>query len=130
MEQFEVAVVGMGALGSAAAYHLARRGARVVAFEQFGFAVQALISGDVDAVIIDETAGQGYVGENADEVELIGDSLSSDQLGFIFPKGSDLVEPFNAAIRAMIADGTMEELAEKYFSDAFTITYDDIADPE
>ena len=103
---------------------------RVVAFEQFGFAVQALISGDVDAVIIDETAGQGYVGENADEVELIGDSLSSDQLGFIFPKGSDLVEPFNAAIRAMIADGTMEELAEKYFSDAFTITYDDIADPE
>jgi len=35
MESFEVAVVGMGALGSAAAYHLARRGARVVAFEQF-----------------------------------------------------------------------------------------------
>ncbi|QHC57354.1 N-methyl-L-tryptophan oxidase [Rathayibacter sp. VKM Ac-2760] len=34
-EQFDVAVVGMGALGSAAAYHLARRGARVVAFEQF-----------------------------------------------------------------------------------------------
>lgn len=35
MESFEVAVVGMGALGSAAAYHLARRGARVVAFEQY-----------------------------------------------------------------------------------------------
>ena len=103
---------------------------RVVSFEQFGFAVQALIAGDVDAVIIDETAGQGYVGENADDVELVGDSLSSDQLGFIFPKGSDLVEPFNAAIRAMIADGKMEELARKYFTDAFTITYDDIADPE
>lgn len=35
MESFEVAVVGMGALGSAATYHLARRGARVVAFEQY-----------------------------------------------------------------------------------------------
>ncbi len=35
METFEVAVVGMGALGSAATYHLARRGARVVAFEQY-----------------------------------------------------------------------------------------------
>lgn len=35
MESFDVAVVGMGALGSAAAYHLARRGAKVVAFEQF-----------------------------------------------------------------------------------------------
>jgi hypothetical protein len=30
----------------------------------------------------------------------------------------------------MKADGTMEELGQKYFSDAFTITYDDIADPE
>lgn len=35
MKTFDVAVVGLGAMGSAAAYHLARRGARVVAFEQF-----------------------------------------------------------------------------------------------
>jgi sarcosine oxidase len=35
METFDVAVVGMGALGSAAAYHLARKGVNVVAFEQF-----------------------------------------------------------------------------------------------
>lgn len=35
MESFEVAVVGMGAAGSAAAYHLARRGAKVVTFEQY-----------------------------------------------------------------------------------------------
>lgn len=35
MEEFDVAVVGLGALGSAAAYQLARRGANVVAFEQF-----------------------------------------------------------------------------------------------
>lgn len=102
---------------------------RVQAFEQFGFAVQALIAGDVDAVIMDESAGQGYVGENADKVEIIGDSLSSDALGFIFPKGSDLVDPINQAISVMKENGTMEELGEKYFSDAFTITYDDIADP-
>jgi polar amino acid transport system substrate-binding protein len=102
---------------------------RVVGFEQFGFAVQALISGDVDAVIMDENAGQGYVGENEDDVELIGDSLSSDELGFIFPPDSDLVCPINQAIASMKADGTMEELGEEYFSGAFTITYDDIADP-
>ena len=102
---------------------------RVVGFEQFGFAVQALINGDVDAVIMDETAGQGYVGENEDDVELVGDSLSSDELGFIFPPGSDLVCPINQAIASMKDDGTMEALGEEYFSGAFTITYDDIADP-
>ncbi len=35
MIQFDVAVIGLGAMGSAAAYHLARRGRRVVAFEQY-----------------------------------------------------------------------------------------------
>ncbi len=101
---------------------------RIQAFQEFGFAIEALINGDVDAVIIDETAGQGYLGVNAEDLKLVGESLSSDQLGFIFPKGSDLVEPFNAALAALEEDGTMAALAEKYFTDQFTVTYDDIGD--
>ena len=101
---------------------------RIQAFQEFGFAIEALINGDVDAVIIDETAGQGYVGVNAEDLKLVGDSLSSDQLGFIFPKGSDLVEPINLALAALEEDGTLDALAEKYFTDQFTITYDDIGD--
>jgi polar amino acid transport system substrate-binding protein len=99
---------------------------RIQAFEQFGFAVQALINGDVDVVIMDETAGLGYVGENADELELVGEPLQSDELGFIFPKGSDLVDPVNAALAALEADGTLDELAAKYFTDQFQITYEDL----
>ena len=101
---------------------------RILPFDDFGLAVQALLAGDVDAVIIDETAGQGYVGVNADQLQLVGDSLSSDQLGFIYPKGSDLVEPVNLALAAMAEDGFLDELASKYFSEQFTITYDDIGD--
>ncbi|MBP67894.1 MAG: hypothetical protein CL435_05125, partial [Acidimicrobiaceae bacterium] len=101
---------------------------RVVAFEQFGFAVQAMIAGDVCAVIMDDVAGNGYKGENPDAVDLVDEVLKADPLAFIFPKGSDLVEPFNAAITAMIDDGTMTELAQRYFTDSFTITYDDITD--
>ncbi|KAK2680550.1 FAD dependent oxidoreductase [Fusarium oxysporum f. sp. vasinfectum] len=37
MEKFDVAVVGLGALGSAAAWQAARKGAKVVGFEQFEF---------------------------------------------------------------------------------------------
>ena len=99
---------------------------RISAFEQFPFAVQALIGGDVDAVIIDEVAGQGYLGENADKLKLVGPSMSSDQLAFIFPKGSDLVDPVNQAINAMKADGFLEELNTQYFGPNFTMTYDDI----
>ena len=99
---------------------------RIVLFDEFGFVVQAVIIGDACAAIIDETAGQGYIGENADKIQLVGDSLSADELGFIFPLDSDLVEPFNLAIAAMKADGTMDALGEEFFSGAFTITYDDI----
>jgi polar amino acid transport system substrate-binding protein len=99
---------------------------RIQAFEQFPFAVQALIGGDIDAVIIDEVAGQGYLGENADALKLVGPSMSSDQLGFIFPKGSDLVDPVNKAINAMKNDGTLEAMNLEYFGPNFTITYDDL----
>jgi polar amino acid transport system substrate-binding protein len=99
---------------------------RVQAFEQFPFAVQALIAGEIDAVIMDETAGQGYVGENADAIKLVGPSLSGDKLGFVFPNGSTLRDAVNQALRAMVASGFMEKVNLKYFGPSFTITYDDL----
>ncbi len=103
---------------------------RIQAFEQFPFAVQALLAGDIDAVIIDEVAGQGYLGENADKLKLVGPSMSSDQLGFIYPKGSDLVDPVNAAIRELAQNGFLEAVNLKYFGPEFNITYDDLFPPE
>jgi polar amino acid transport system substrate-binding protein len=103
---------------------------RVDALDEFGFVVQSVIAGDHCAAIIDETAGQGYVGANAEDVELVGESLSSDELGFIFPKGSELVEPFNYALAQLKADGTLETISAKYFGDSFTISYDDLEYPE
>ena len=103
---------------------------RIQAFEQFPFAVQALIAGDIDAVIIDEVAGQGYLGENAELLKLVGPSMSSDQLGFIFPKGSDLVEPVNEAIKTLAGNGFLDEINAKYFGPDFNITYDDLFPPE
>ncbi len=91
--------------------------ARLVVTPDFGSAIQALLAGDVDAVLIDDTAGQGYVGENAERLKLLPDALSSDELGFIFPKGSDLVEPFNKALMAMMSDGTLEAINALWFSE-------------
>ncbi|MBT3314685.1 MAG: transporter substrate-binding domain-containing protein [Anaerolineae bacterium] len=103
---------------------------RIEAFEQFPFAVQALLAGDIDAVIMDETAGQGYLGENADSLKLVGDSLSSDELGFIYPLESDLVEPVDAALKEMMGNGFLEEVNAKFFGADFNVTYDDLFPPE
>ena len=88
---------------------------RIVAYGEFGFAVQALISGDVDAVVIDDVAGQGYTGLNAESIKLLPEELTKEQLGFIYPQGSDLVEPFNAALEAMMADGSLQVINDRWF---------------
>jgi len=89
-----------------------------------------LIAGDIDAVMIDEVAGLGYQGANADAVKLSGPSMSSDVLGFIYPNGSDLVEPVNLAIGELAKNGTLNELNQQYFGPDFEITYDDLFPPE
>lgn len=99
---------------------------RIQLYDDFGLIVQALIAGDVDAVVIDEVAGLGYQGANSDSVELIGPSLESDALGLIFTKGSELTHAFNEAMASMIGDGTLQEINQKWFGPDFEVTYDDI----
>lgn len=99
---------------------------RIQAFDQFGLAVQALIAGDVDAVIMDDAAGLGYIGQNADSVKTIDDGLQSDPLGFIYPLDSDLVDSVNLALEEMKSSGFLDTIGEEFFGVGFTITYDDI----
>ncbi|MER9598975.1 basic amino acid ABC transporter substrate-binding protein [Mesorhizobium sp. M0244] len=90
---------------------------RIKLFETFGATVQALKAGDVDVVLTDGTAGKGYVDASNDGLKLIGGPLGTEDFGFIFPKGSDLVGPVNAAIAALKADGTLDALNKKWFLD-------------
>ena len=88
---------------------------RIVLFESFGASVQALLTGDVDAVIMDAASSRGYIGANPDALKIVGGPLSSEDFGFIFTPGSDLVEPVNAALAAMRADGFLDYLDNKWF---------------
>ena len=90
---------------------------RIVLFETFGAGVQALRAGDVDLVLTDGTAGEGYVAASEGALKIVGDKLGTEDFGFIFPKGSDLVEPMNAAIASMKEDGTIDALNKKWFLD-------------
>ncbi|SLN38252.1 transporter substrate-binding domain-containing protein [Roseisalinus antarcticus] len=88
---------------------------RVQLFETFGAGVQALRTGDVDLVLTDGTAGNGYVEASDGGLKIVGEKLGTEDFGFIFPMGSDLVEPINAAIASMEADGTLDALNTRWF---------------
>ncbi|WP_054310433.1 transporter substrate-binding domain-containing protein [Mesorhizobium sp. 1M-11] len=90
---------------------------RIKLFETFGATVQALKSGDIDVVLTDSTAGKGYVDASEGKLKLVGGPLGTEDFGFIFAKGSDIVKPVNEAIAALKADGTIETLNKKWFLD-------------
>ncbi len=88
---------------------------RIKLLDTFGAAVQALLNGDVDMVTMDASSIKGYIGANPDELKVVGDPLSSEDFGFIFEPGSDLVAPFNVALTTMLEDGYLDHLNTKWF---------------
>lgn len=90
---------------------------RIKLFDTFGASVQALQSGDVDTVLMDQTSANGYIGANPGAFKVVGTPLGTEDFGFILAQGSDLVAPINAAIAQLKADGTLEALEKKWFYD-------------
>lgn len=89
--------------------------ARVSSFDTFDASVLALLSQDVDAVIIDQPAALGFMAANKDKLKIVGDALTSEALGFVFKQGSDLIGPVNAALAELEANGKLEELYQRWF---------------
>jgi polar amino acid transport system substrate-binding protein len=90
---------------------------RIKLFDTFGATVAALKAGDVDAVFMDNASAAGYMGASPNSFKIAGDPVGHDEFGFIFKAGSDLVQPVNAAIKAMKDDGTLDALNKKWFFD-------------
>jgi polar amino acid transport system substrate-binding protein len=88
---------------------------RIKLFETFGASVQALLSGDVDMVLMDAASSKGYMGANPGKLKTVGGPLGTEEFGFIFKPGSSLVAPFNKALAAMKADGFLDKLNVKWF---------------
>lgn len=86
----------------------------IQAFEDFGAAVLALKSGDIDGVVIDNIAGTGFMDANPGAFKFAGQIEAGEKLAFVFPPGSDLKDPVNAALAAMKADGTLDQLNKKW----------------
>lgn len=90
---------------------------RVRLYDDFNAAIQGLINGDVDGVAIDDVTADAFVQQYAGELSVsIRDVESGDKLGFAVPEGDELVEALNAGIEELQADGTLDELIEKWFA--------------
>ncbi len=90
-------------------------GDRLRLYDTFNSAVQALLNGDIDGVIIDGVTADAFAQQYAGDLVVNIRGLSSDPLGLVFPEGDPLVDDFNAGLAAITADGTLDALIERWF---------------
>jgi polar amino acid transport system substrate-binding protein len=90
---------------------------QVKRFDTFDQAVAALIAGDVNCVEIDQPAALGYMATNPGKLQTIQDTFTSDDLAIAFQKGDkELMDAFNAGLKAIRANGTYDKLQDFWFN--------------
>jgi len=85
-------------------------------FPTFDLAVKSLLNKDADAVIIDNTAASGYMGTNPDKLKVAGEKFTSEGLGIVVREGDKTLQgAFNAALKVLKENGTLDKLYRKWF---------------
>lgn len=94
-------------------------GAELVAVDGFNQSIELLNSGRIDATINDSLSYLDYKKQKPDAaIKIVATEDEASQSGLLFRKGNeDLVEKVNAALEAMIQDGTFEEISVKWFGE-------------
>jgi ABC-type amino acid transport substrate-binding protein len=79
-------------------------------------AIQALVSGKVDCVIIDNEPAKAFVSANAGLVILETEYIEEEYAIAMHKKNSKLLDSINGALEELIAEGTVKEIVDKYIS--------------
>ncbi|MCQ2531063.1 MAG: ABC transporter substrate-binding protein [Lachnospiraceae bacterium] len=88
----------------------------VTAYKTGADAVQALIAGKVDCVVIDNEPAKSYVAANADQnLKVLDTAYAEEQYAIAINKDNTaLLDQINAALEELTADGTIPGIIAKY----------------
>ena len=88
----------------------------VTAYDSGASAVQALINGQVDCVVIDSAPAEAFVEANAGLTILETEYAREDYAIGINKENTALLEAVNAALKELTEDGTVAAIVDKYIS--------------
>lgn len=89
----------------------------VTQFKTGNDAVQALVSGKVDAVIIDNQPAKSYVAVNSG-LKILDTAYTEEEYAICVSKNNEpLLEAINEALASLKADGKIDEIVGKYISE-------------
>ena len=109
----KVAGAQIGTTGSFAIEDV--EGATLRTYDDIGLAFLDLINGGIDAVVSDNPLAYEYVGKNPDKLKTVGEVFTSEEIGIAVCKdNTDLLAKLNSGLRAVMAEGLIEELIDKW----------------
>jgi ABC-type amino acid transport substrate-binding protein len=88
----------------------------VQAYDSGATAVQALVNGQIDAVIIDQAPAEEFVNANEGLTTLPGNWVEEQYCAAVDEGNTALLNAIDTALQELIADGTVEEIMSKYIS--------------
>ncbi len=87
----------------------------VTAFPNGANAVQALLSGKVDAVVIDSQPAQEFVAQNEGKLKILStEYVTEDYAIGVSKDNTALRDAVNTALKELIDDGTVQSILDKY----------------
>lgn len=110
-----------GTTGAAKVEELLKEGKikEAVILDGLDTCMMQLINGDVSAVINDKPVTETYMKKQPDKIKMVGEALNAESYGFAVQKDNkELLDKINAGLANVIADGTYDELIEKWFNNA------------
>ncbi|MCM1286410.1 MAG: transporter substrate-binding domain-containing protein [Acetobacter sp.] len=93
------------------------KGCNYTAVDSMSKAMMEVKAGTADAAVIDYVTGIGSLGEGTDYSDIVivdGASFADEQYGIAFRKGSDVTVEVNKIIDELVADGTLQKIADSY----------------
>ena len=88
----------------------------VIGYDNGATAVQELLNGTIDAVIIDNEPAKAYVAANEGLTILDGAWVEEDYCAAVDEGNTVLLDAINAALNEMITDGTVQTIVDKYIT--------------
>lgn len=88
------------------------------AYDDIGLAVEDLVNGNLDAVVCDSVTAIDYVASNENftgKLKILGEPFTEEEFGIAVQKGNtELLMLLNDGLKSVVADGTQEELVNKW----------------
>lgn len=92
-------------------------GSTVERYNKGSDAIQALKTGKIDCVIIDQQPAEAFVEKN-DDLKILSDTFDAEEYAICIAKdNTDLTDSFNKAIEELKTDGTIDSIISNYIGD-------------